>query len=327
METGPHTGPHFCPFDVQAYSPIIQKKCRANYPSLAELWNSLISKSPAMIPLRPAVFFKRRRNKIPNSGHRHLLGKRRNRPRGRRPAKQRDKLAASYESRHLIPPAGRLRPNDSTVERCSARPAAALTVCLAYLGGALCPAPIRWLDPCGPGRFVVRYFNVADQVADVFYTIEIRIRDFHGGEGLLHSAYLFKRQQVGECHDAPPIGPNALLRNQAIRSRVWRCFKIVRVLQERHCYPRKPDKKPCVTISTHGLITMELKVSPANGGMRLMQHRAEEAGIVQCPGCHRPMDAQERTLVTVRLVDIRYVCATCGMETKRTVTEEMQKRG
>ena len=106
-----------------------------------------------------------------------------------------------------------------------------MTVCLAYLGGALCPAPIRWLDPCGSGRFVIQHFNVADQVADVFYTIEIRIRDFHGGEGLLHSAYLFKRQQVGECHDAPPIGPNALLRNQAIRSPVWRCFKIVRVLQ------------------------------------------------------------------------------------------------
>ena len=78
---------------------------------------------------------------------------------------------------------------------------------------------------------LIQNFNVADQVADVFYTIEIRIRDFHGGEGLLHSAYLFKRQQVGECHDAPPIGPNALLRNQAIRSPVWRCFKIVRVLQ------------------------------------------------------------------------------------------------
>ena len=49
-----------------------------------------------------------------------------------------------------------------------------VTVCLAYLGGALCPAPIRWLDPCGSGGFVVQHFNVADQVADVFYTIEIR---------------------------------------------------------------------------------------------------------------------------------------------------------
>ncbi len=107
----------------------------------------------------------------------------------------------------------------------------------------MCPAPIRWLDPCGSGRFVVQHFNVADQVTDVFYTIEIRIRDFHGGEGLLHSAYLFKRQQVGVCHDAPPIGPNAPLRNQAIRSPVWRCFKIVRVLQERHCSPKKTRQK------------------------------------------------------------------------------------
>jgi hypothetical protein len=72
-----------------------------------------------------------------------------------------------------------------------------MRVCLASLGGALCPAPIRWVDPCGSGRFVIQHFNVADQVADVFYTIEIRIRDFHGGEGLLYSAYLFKRQQDG----------------------------------------------------------------------------------------------------------------------------------
>jgi hypothetical protein len=148
-----------------------------------------------------------------------------------------------------------------------------VTVCLAYLGGALCPAPIRWLDPCGSGRFVVQHFNVADQVADVFSTIEIRIRDFHGGEGLLYSAYLFKRQQVGECHDTPPIGPNALLRNQAIRSPVWRCFKIVRVLQERHCSPKKTRQKTLrhdidAWANHHGA-----QVSPADGGLRLMQRR------------------------------------------------------
>jgi hypothetical protein len=57
-----------------------------------------------------------------------------------------------------------------------------------------------------------------------------------------------------------------------------------------------------------------------------MKDRVEEPGIIQCPGCHRPMDAQERILVTDRLVDIRYVCATCAMETKRTVAEEVQKR-
>jgi hypothetical protein len=49
-----------------------------------------------------------------------LLRARRERPRCRRAAEQRDELAASDESCHLIPPAGRLRPNDSTVERCSA---------------------------------------------------------------------------------------------------------------------------------------------------------------------------------------------------------------
>jgi hypothetical protein len=33
------------------------------------------------------------------------------------------------------------------------------------------------------------------------------------------------------------------------------------------------------------------------------------------------MEAKERTPVIERLVDIRYVCAACGMETKRTVAE------
>ncbi len=39
---------------------------------------------------------------------------------------------------------------------------------------------------------LIQNFNVTDQVADVFYTIEIRIRDLYGGEGILHSDYLFK---------------------------------------------------------------------------------------------------------------------------------------
>jgi hypothetical protein len=34
------------------------------------------------------------------------------------------------------------------------------------------------------------------------------------------------------------------------------------------------------------------------------------------------MQPKERTLATARLMDIRYVCMTCGMETKRTVAEE-----
>jgi hypothetical protein len=34
------------------------------------------------------------------------------------------------------------------------------------------------------------------------------------------------------------------------------------------------------------------------------------------------MEAKERTPAAERLVDIRYVCAGCGMETKRTVADE-----
>jgi DNA-directed RNA polymerase subunit RPC12/RpoP len=53
-----------------------------------------------------------------------------------------------------------------------------------------------------------------------------------------------------------------------------------------------------------------------------MVRHLSELPVVRCPGCNRPMDAQERTSVTDRLVDIRYVCAVCGMETKRTVKED-----
>ena len=53
-----------------------------------------------------------------------------------------------------------------------------------------------------------------------------------------------------------------------------------------------------------------------------MVRHLSELPVVRCPGCNRAMDAQERTSVTARLVDIRYVCAVCGMETKRTVKED-----
>jgi DNA-directed RNA polymerase subunit RPC12/RpoP len=52
-----------------------------------------------------------------------------------------------------------------------------------------------------------------------------------------------------------------------------------------------------------------------------MQHREDEHPVVRCPGCQQPMEPKERTWVTDRLVDIRYVCATCSMDTKRTIKE------
>ena len=60
-------------------------------------------------------------------------------------------------------------------------------------------------------------------------------------------------------------------------------------------------------------------------GADTMQDRRDEPPVVRCPGCHHPMQPKERTSATERLVDIRYVCATCGMETKRTVAEESLK--
>jgi hypothetical protein len=48
-----------------------------------------------------------------------------------------------------------------------------------------------------------------------------------------------------------------------------------------------------------------------------MQDRVDDPPIIRCPGCDRPMEAKERTPAAERLVDIRYVCAGCCMETKR----------
>jgi DNA-directed RNA polymerase subunit RPC12/RpoP len=53
-----------------------------------------------------------------------------------------------------------------------------------------------------------------------------------------------------------------------------------------------------------------------------MQRQVSEPPVVQCPGCHQPMEPNERASVTDRLVDIRYVCAACGMATKRIIKEE-----
>jgi hypothetical protein len=53
-----------------------------------------------------------------------------------------------------------------------------------------------------------------------------------------------------------------------------------------------------------------------------MQDRLDDPPIVRCPGCDLPMEARERTPATERLVDIRYVCAGCGMETKRSIADE-----
>jgi hypothetical protein len=53
-----------------------------------------------------------------------------------------------------------------------------------------------------------------------------------------------------------------------------------------------------------------------------MQPRVEKIPVVRCPGCQQPMEPKGRTSVKGRLVDIRYACVRCGMETKRTVKEE-----
>ena len=46
----------------------------------------------------------------------------------------------------------------------------------------------------------------------------------------------------------------------------------------------------------------------------VMHDRVDDPPVVRCPGCNQPMEAKERTPVKEGLVDIRYVCAGCGME-------------
>jgi hypothetical protein len=53
-----------------------------------------------------------------------------------------------------------------------------------------------------------------------------------------------------------------------------------------------------------------------------MQDRVDDPPVVRCPGCNQPMEARERTPVKEGLVDIRYVCAGCDMETKRPIADE-----
>ena len=54
----------------------------------------------------------------------------------------------------------------------------------------------------------------------------------------------------------------------------------------------------------------------------VMQDRVDDPPVARCPGCNQPMEAKERTPVKESLVDIRYVCAGCGTETKRTIADE-----
>jgi hypothetical protein len=53
-----------------------------------------------------------------------------------------------------------------------------------------------------------------------------------------------------------------------------------------------------------------------------MQDPVDDPPVVRCPGCNQPMEAKERTPIKEGLVDIRYVCAGRGTETKRTIADE-----
>ena len=102
------------------------------------------------------------------------------------------------------------------------------------------------------------------------------------------------------------------------------CLRLRRTTQHMH----KPQEAISGTLAARRSIASSL-IDPsgpprAPGGkqVRRVKRQVHELPVVQCPGCNRPMDAQERTSVTDRLVDIRYECAVWGMETKRTVKED-----
>jgi uncharacterized protein with PIN domain len=54
-----------------------------------------------------------------------------------------------------------------------------------------------------------------------------------------------------------------------------------------------------------------------------MSNREDGAPIVRCPGCNQPMEEKERKPAPLgeRLVDVHYVCNSCGMETTKTISE------
>jgi hypothetical protein len=77
----------------------------------------------------------------------------------------------------------------------------------------------------------------------------------------------------------------------------------------------------CATIKTQ-IGNLLAQQAATAGGAWAMQDRVDDPPIVRCTGCDQPMEAKERTPAAERLVDIRYVCAGCGMETKRTIADE-----
>src|SRR5262249_7647345 len=128
--------------------------------------------------------------------------------------------------------------------------------------------------------------------------------------------------------------------DQAIRPAMWRCAKILRVLQQDHsslqevAQNRRPStrddlkarKEPQGFGSHYGTITRQrgnsFKGQSAAVVALVTQDRVGGPPVVRCPGCNQPMEAKERTPVKEGLVDIRYVCAGCGMETKRLIADE-----
>src|SRR5215831_3598737 len=130
--------------------------------------------------------------------------------------------------------------------------------------------------------------------------------------------------------------------DQAIRPAMWRCSKILRVLQQHHSsskppggrskskaeHPRdlKARKEPqgfgshCATMTTQRGNHLRGQSAAAVG--LVMQDRVDDPPVVRCPGCNQPMEAKGRRPVRGGLVDIRYVCAGCGMETKRPIAGE-----
>src|SRR6516225_5513518 len=127
--------------------------------------------------------------------------------------------------------------------------------------------------------------------------------------------------------------------DQAIRPAMWRCSKILRVLQQHHSSSKPPrgrskskaehpwhgrSRKGSAAITPRYRRREEIHLrgqSAAAVGL-VMQDRVDGPPVVQCPGCNQPMEAKERTPVKEGLVDIRYVCAGCGMETKRPIADE-----
>jgi hypothetical protein len=87
-------------------------------------------------------------------------------------------------------------------------------------------------------------------------------------------------------------------------------------------YTAEGARPPCYDVDQEGQSVWTPHFAGRQGSMAMQDH-VDQPPIVRCPGCQQAMEAKERTSVADNLVDVCYVCPTCGMETRRILKEDV----